>query len=117
MAHSGTDGLWQRNGRALARNALPISNKLRKRHIKWCQKYEMCTDNLTGFDFVKFSREGYEIACAIKTELPEWTVIYFDEASAISAFLTDLPDPPRGFYEFEIHEETGRRMRPGCFGS
>lgn len=45
-----------------------------------------------------FAEEGRRIARAIKAELPEWTVVCFDEEAAHGR----PPDAPPGTFEYEI---------------
>jgi len=49
------------------------------------------------FDIDGFSREGLAIARAAKAELPDWTIVYFDEAA-----MRRHMDGPRHLYEYEI---------------
>jgi hypothetical protein len=109
MADYCSDGLWQRDGCMMSRDELPISAELRARHAKWCQWYESNNDyegEAITFDYWNFSIEGEEIARLIKDELPDWTVIYFDEKKCLSATGTtatdDLDDVPRDLFEYEI---------------
>jgi hypothetical protein len=86
MADYGTDGLWERDGVMMDRQDLPVSAELAKRHLTWCDVYERSefyldpSERKREFDLPVFAAEGMEIARAIKAELPDWTVVYFDEA-------------------------------------
>jgi hypothetical protein len=57
-------------------------------------------DAPSGLDIYSFSAEGLAIAKAVKAELPDWTVIYHDEAKC-SHGLRRL-DRPRSEFEYEI---------------
>jgi hypothetical protein len=103
MADYSSDGLWEFDGVMMSRVDLPVSDSLRNRHIKWCDWYEKNDDYLpenerSTFDMIAFCREGLEIAKAVKAELPDWQVIYFDE----SMFDASRSDQNRKEFEYEI---------------
>lgn len=106
MADYSSDGLWHHDGTMMERDELPISAELQARHEQWCHWYEKSegpsskhgSEPSKTFDYAGFSKEGKEIARAIKMELPDWTVIYFDEEAALSTVLKIV----REDYEYEI---------------
>jgi hypothetical protein len=53
------------------------------------------------WDIEAFSKMGLCIARKIKTELPDWTVIYYDESKA-QALRDPLVNIPRGSFEYEV---------------
>jgi hypothetical protein len=65
-----------------------VSDTLWQRIQDWQRWYEShdptCGGGLVGddtkFDFAGFIAEGYAIARAVKAELPDWIVLYSDEA-------------------------------------
>ncbi len=57
-------------------------------------------------DYEAYCEEGFRIARDMKTEMPEWTVIYLDEARCAQHEFGQ----PRGNFEYEI---TARRAREG----
>lgn len=79
------EGVWDRSGACCCADDLPISEKLRKRLVAWAERYndydymEQHQDDFP-FDLISFAQDGLEIARAVKAELPDWTVIYHDEA-------------------------------------
>jgi hypothetical protein len=82
MADYSTEGVWDRAGRACSLSDLPISKILRKRLLRWQAHYEESDDNgffSTAFDLEGFSAEGLQIAICVKRQLPDWSVMYFDE--------------------------------------
>src|SRR6185312_8878778 len=100
MADYSSDGLWHKDGCTAAAEDLPISAPLQARLRAWCDWYEQNTDYLPAderkpFDTPAFAAEGREIARAIKAELPEWTVIYLDEAE-LEAVIAQRFDPSGG---------------------
>ncbi|MBP2303439.1 hypothetical protein [Azospirillum picis] len=102
MADFSSEGLWDRDGIMMDREDLPISPELSARHLAWCDRYEF-NDLYEGkatpsFDLPGFAAEGLAIAKAIKAELPDWTVIYFDEAKAYRTVKT----VPRSEVEYEV---------------
>ena len=53
----------------------------------------------TEIDLDAFAAEGRAIARAVKAELPDWSIVYFDEAAAARA---ELPGRAAPTYEVEI---------------
>jgi hypothetical protein len=92
MADFCSDGFWYEDGSMMSREDLPISTELMQRHIKWCESFER-----NEVDVEIFAKEGSEIAFAVKDELPDWTVMYYN------LMLTKkYPDGPRHMFEYEI---------------
>jgi hypothetical protein len=88
LADYSTEGIWYQDGCPASADALPVSDALRVRLLAWSLAYEDCEDYLPadrrtapGFDIATHAAEGLEIAKAIKRELPDWTVIYFDHGA------------------------------------
>lgn len=103
MADYGADPLWDREGVMADLTELPVSPALILRLRDWAGWYER-NDEWGGVaDRIAFSAAGHLIARAIKAELPDWTVIYWDEAAYF-----DSPDGPRDAFEYEI-DGSGRR--------
>ncbi len=102
MADYASDGLWSRDGVMMSREDLPVTSGLRERHKAWCGRYEDSEffvgpeQRTVAFDVDAFSAEGLEIARAVKAELPDWTVVYHDEAASQRAGL----DGPRSVFEY-----------------
>lgn len=101
------EGLWRKDGAEVAMDEIPISIEVKRRLAAWQDWFERDYENYLppsqrtkSFDFDAFSREGLEIAKAIKTELPEWTVVYFDEARS-RAWVRTTDENARPF-EYEI---------------
>lgn len=95
MADHSSDGFWQRDGVMMSDTDLPISAALLERHRAWCVWFDNQDES---FDVAGFSAEGLALAKAIKIELPDWTVLYFDESKI------DLKrDQPREEFEYEIN--------------
>ena len=104
MANYESDGLWSRDGVMMSPGDLPVSPGLLQRHAAWCRWYED-SDFFVGpeqrtaaFDVDAFSAEGLAIARAIKGELPDRTVVYYDEAAAPRVGL----DAPRPVFEYTV---------------
>lgn len=89
MADYSSCGLWDSRGVHWDDSDLPVSDELKARLRKWCDWYERNDDYLpeptTQFDYKAFSAAGLLIAKAIKAELPDWTVTYFDESKLMKA--------------------------------
>ena len=106
MADYDADGIWNIRGAAEPADLLPISGVLRQRLLAWQRRYDKeCEDYLpvaertTEFDLADFSQEGLKIAQAIKAELPDWTVLYFDEVKSPKG---QAPNQDRSAFEYEI---------------
>jgi hypothetical protein len=100
MADFDSDGFWEEDGSMMERENIPISLNLMVRHIKWCEWFEKYDFDVVDFDIKGFSKEGSEIAFAIKDELPDWTVIYFNQELAVR-----YPTGPRHMFEYEVGTE------------
>jgi hypothetical protein len=91
MADYGSCGLWAKDGCGVGDDELPVSDEIKERLRKWQHWFD---DEHPDFDVEKFSDEGRDIAHIIKAALPDWTVIYFDEARSGNV--------PRLDFEYEI---------------
>ncbi|MCJ8353227.1 hypothetical protein [Novacetimonas hansenii] len=102
MGEYGCEGVWHRDGCATCADELPISEGLRAQLLSWAKRYDDYDfppeKDSPPFDMAAFAQDGLEIARAIKAELPEWTVIYFDESKA--DYKNRLQ--PREQYEYEV---------------
>ncbi len=104
---------------ARAGGDLRISEALSTRLSAWNEHYEAkCHpadyEDVCGmrFDFVAFAKEGLEIAKAVKRELPEWTVTYWDEA--LDWYLARDPrsyNPAGSEYEISLEDAVGVVLR------
>jgi hypothetical protein len=87
MADHSSTGIWLSDGLMAEPDELPVSLALHARIETRCGWYEQNQSYLFSHEKTRevnygpFSQEGLNIAQAIKAELPEWTVIYFDEAA------------------------------------
>jgi hypothetical protein len=81
MADYGSAGLWDHDGAPLNPNRLPLSPKLRERLARWCVRFQRSFEREIDLD--TFAAEGRAIARAVKTELPDWSIVYFDDAAAV----------------------------------
>ncbi|MBS0961217.1 hypothetical protein [Acetobacter thailandicus] len=102
MSEYGCEGIWHRDGCPAFADELPVSEGLRERLLAWAQRYDDYDfppeEHSTPFDMETFARDGLEIVRAIKAELPDWTVIYFDESKADYKNCSQ----PRAQYEYEV---------------
>lgn len=101
MADYCSEALWAKDGAGVGPDELPVTDDLKERLAAWQHRFDdECEDYLpecqrtTTFDAVSFSKEGLAIALAIKEQLPDWTVIYFDEARSNNVPALD--------YEYEV---------------
>lgn len=110
MADYSSSGLWNSNGANADVDFVPMSAALRARLDAWCLWYEKNEDYLgtpdSDFDYVSFCAEGLAVAKAIKAELPDWTVVYFDESKmpgiAPGTERAGGRAVPREEYEYEV---------------
>lgn len=77
------DGVWDKEGCGVSADDLPVSAATRAQLRAWQHDYSMrCDDHhdpaVRVFDNAAHAAAGLPIAQAIKRELPDWTVIYFD---------------------------------------
>ena len=96
MADYGSAGLWDHDGAPLNPNRLPLSSKLRERLTRWCVRFQRSFEREIDLD--AFAAEGHAIARAVKAELPDWSIVYFDDAAAARR---SYRGPPSN-YETEI---------------
>ena len=106
MADTCAEGVWDRDGANRCVDQLPVSPDLQGRILAWQDWYDRCDDEedpgYADFDRAAFAAEGLAIAKAVKTGLPDWTVIYFDEAKPTLGW---KPGQPRDHFEYEITPE------------
>ena len=86
MADYSSSGVWKRGGENVALSEFPLSERLQKEIIDWCDYYEINDDwkepenrSQPLFDLKSFSIVGLSIAKKMKEELPDYQVMYFDE--------------------------------------
>ena len=89
------NGLRGKGGEPIDPAALPISDELRERLAAWCAGLwsVLADDANTGIArtaagrekawamIESVDREGFGVAHALKAELPDWTVYYYDAAT------------------------------------
>jgi hypothetical protein len=78
------DPVWAKDGGGCDLEDLPVSASLAARLRAWARRYERKDSGLLVIDWDEgpaFTAEGLAIAKAVKAELPDWTVIYLDEAA------------------------------------
>lgn len=97
------DGIWD-----VGKAGLPISEELRRRLEEWNWWYDLAYDHdpdQRDMDIEEFSAIGLELARAVKAELPDWTVVYLDEAAQDRAFVMKDRfgvEPPRCAWEYVV---------------
>lgn len=85
MAVHGSEGVWQMDGTEGMLDDLPVPEALAARLDAWQRVYDDHDDldeDAPGLDVAGFAAEGLGIARAVKAALPDWTVVYHDEAAA-----------------------------------
>jgi hypothetical protein len=105
-ADNSSTGIWLSDGAMADPEELPVSAHLHARIATWCGWYEQSRDYLppeerpASFDWKAFSFEGLSIARAIKTQLPDWTIVYFDHGAYLKA--VEKGNQVRDAYEYEV---------------
>jgi hypothetical protein len=89
MPDYGSAGVWDHDGAPLDPAKLPLSPKLRARLARWTARFEKSFNG--EIDMEAFAAEGRAIARAVKAELPDWSIVYFDEAEAVRAKYQGTP--------------------------
>ncbi|MDO6965228.1 hypothetical protein [Rhizobium alvei] len=109
MADHAAHGVWDDEGLPGYPEDLAIPQDLVDRIGAWQEWFDRdSTDYLpeNRLDLPAFSKEGLEIAKAVKAALPDWTVIYFDDARLrefYRRFRRKQNSPEdRAFFEYEI---------------
>ncbi len=90
--------LWGPDGTMEYLADLPVSDDLRAGLQTWEAWVDLHSLDNPEFDKAAFSRRGLELAREVKSQLPEWTVVYFDEAAAAGK----APGASRETFEYEI---------------
>jgi hypothetical protein len=102
------DGVWDRQGKLCDLDGLPVSDGLKKRISAWMEWFDRGADpsdrNSIPFDVRVFSEQGLEIARDLKRELPDWTVVYFDEERNNESIWLGGPED-RSYFEYEIQSD------------
>ena len=83
MAVFGSEGVWQMDGTEGLLEDLPVPAALRARIEAWQAQYDDHDDmdaDAPALDAERFGAEGLALAKAVKAALPDWTVVYHDEA-------------------------------------
>lgn len=80
------DGIWDHEGLSRSVEELPISDALKGRLLAWQAWFDILDDQDTESQtavplatWQNFVAAGLDIARNLKRELPDWTVVYFDE--------------------------------------
>lgn len=114
VADDGCRGYELADSAAATFDELPVSEALRTRLSAWNARYEdgchadAYTDPTCGrFDFIAFANEGFRLAKEVKRQLPEWTVLYWDEALDWRYW---IQPQPRRFDRASIEYEITRDM-------
>lgn len=109
MCDFGAEGVWAKDGAAIGMDELPISREIKQRLLEWQEWFERDYENYlppsqrtSTFDVIAFSKEGLEIAKAIKAELPDWAVIYFDEEKSTAGNRNSA----RSSFEYEVRPQS-----------
>lgn len=102
------DGIWDKEGCCCSANDLPVPSELIERIREWQKRYDYEAPTPADEDYVpfsfddrSFSVEGLLIAKEVKAALPDWKVIYFDEAKS-NEVLSQGGKADRSYYEYEI---------------
>jgi len=106
-----SEGIWDKDGCEVGVEDLPVTKELQQQILDWQLEYERLWDlyqeveikDWPATNWHAFSFQGLELAKAVKAQLPDWTVMYFDEEKYAESEV-DYPRKPklRSYYDFEI---------------
>ena len=124
LADDRADGVWNRHGISGYPEDLPISADLVARIQAWQKWYDDAADEayehdppFKTLDVISFAAEGLAIAHAVKAALPDWTVVYFDEARCAEVRHEKTGQPfaseDRARFEYEIFLSVEDTRRDG----
>ena len=106
-----SEGIWDKDGCEVGVEDLPVTKELQQQILDWQLEYERLWDlyqeveikDWPATNWHAFSFQGLELAKAVKAQLPDWTVMYFDEEKyAESEVDYRRKTMPRSYYDFEI---------------
>ena len=113
MCDYSAEGVWQRDGVAIAPEWLPIRPELALRIHRWQEFYEevLGPEDIHSDKVDAFAEEGLAIAIQVKQQLPDWTVIYHDERRSVQDHIG--PGEPymkaverlRPWFEYEVTQQ------------
>ena len=84
FAHDQSYGLWDADNGPIDPDTMPISQDLRRLIDEWITLYWERLEPMPGRQRLNFRPGGLYVAWALKTELPDWTVLFCDQASALA---------------------------------
>jgi len=101
MCDYSAEGVWDRHGAACRAADLPVSAETLAMLHGWQAWYEHAAGSpmTPVFDDVAHAALGLFVARCVKRELPDWTVVYFDDAKPRDGW---EPGMPRDHFEYEI---------------
>ena len=104
LADNSADGVWDIEGCGCCADDLPIPAALIDRIRAWQAWYDRDENGWGLFkgDVDAFAAEGLAVARAVKAALPDWTVVYFDEAARVGA----AEGAAREVFEYEVWGES-----------
>lgn len=84
-------GIWAKNGGSEEVDNLPVNAEVIARLDKWQAVYDLqdCFIEQTSKWDLDFMQEGLSIACEIKRQLPDWTVMFYNENNHFPYFEDD----------------------------
>jgi len=99
MADYSSTGVWNSDGSSMSLSRLPISDELTEAISEWADFYDRySTDysypNSTSPMFGKFDGDrhaasGRLLAKRLQAELPDWSVVYFDDMTMEHEYIVD----------------------------
>ena len=95
MADFCSTGVWNEKGASIDIDSLPIHFWLKTMINEWQATYDREGFDMFAFNVKAFSKNGYALAVKLKQNLPDWTVMYYDEAA-------DFENKPRSEYLKEL---------------
>lgn len=100
MCDYSADPVWASDGTMIDLDDLPVTQELKQRLRAWEEIFDRqdLFASSPSYDVAAFSRTGRELAREVKRQLPDWTVVYYDEEAAAAK----AADAPTETFEYEI---------------
>lgn len=118
MADYSSTGVWDAAGINMSLGCLPITNELTTAISDWADFYDSFNDDYSfpynsppprNFDGERHSKSGRLLANRLQAELPDWSVVYFNDAIMEHEYIVDQisnPDAWPVHVEEECYTET-----------
>ena len=115
MADYSSTGVWNEYGASMSLGRLPISDELTTDISNWADFYDrFSTDEsypnssspmFGNFDGERHAKSGRLLAKRLQAELPDWSVVYFDDMTMEHEYIVDQVTNPAA-WPVHVEEES-----------